>query len=306
MNPFPRPSRHSPPAASASAPSPGRRSPRPTASGAACTVAPPREPPSVLPPPPPGTPLRSTTAPRATPPPPSSTPSANWAPPRPSSSSASTPGAAPDLLARMHEEGHLVANHSLDHDHLGMFRGRRYWDAELGMTDEIIRQATGVRPAMFRPPMGVKTGFNMAAARRRGHAVVAWSRRGMDGIRTTPGADPRPPGRADGRRRSDRAARRHRAPPPAATQPPRWRRSSRWSCGCATGAWSRFAWTNCCACRRISRRRRQRRCHRHPPQHQPHEHERHAPPAGRRTRCRRASIPAGPTAAGRRSPWSGG
>ena len=28
----------------------------------------------------------------------------------------------PDLLARMHSEGHIVANHTLDHQHLSMFR----------------------------------------------------------------------------------------------------------------------------------------------------------------------------------------
>ena len=33
--------------------------------------------------------------------------------------------------------------------------------------------------------MGVKTGFIMGAARRRGKAVVTWSRRALDGIATT-------------------------------------------------------------------------------------------------------------------------
>ena len=91
----------------------------------------------------------------------------------------------PDLIARMHAEGHLVANHSLDHAHLSMFRGRRYWDHQLIETDRIIGQIIGVRPAMFRPPMGVKTGYVMGAAARRRQAVVTWSRRAVDGISTT-------------------------------------------------------------------------------------------------------------------------
>ncbi len=91
----------------------------------------------------------------------------------------------PDLLVRMQTEGHVVANHTLDHGHLSMFRGRRYWNRQLRETDQIIEQTIGVRPAMFRPPMGVKTGFVMAAARRRGQAVVTWSRRAMDGVATT-------------------------------------------------------------------------------------------------------------------------
>lgn len=92
----------------------------------------------------------------------------------------------PDLLARMHAEGHIVGNHSLDHDHLAMFRGRRYWDRQLGETDEIIERTIGVRPAFFRPPIGIKTGYVMRAAGRRGQTVVTWSRRAVDGISTTP------------------------------------------------------------------------------------------------------------------------
>lgn len=92
----------------------------------------------------------------------------------------------PDLLVRMHAEGHLIANHTLDHAHLSMFRGSRYWDHQLVETDRIIGQIIGRRPAMFRPPMGMKTGFNMGAAKRAGQAVVTWSRRAMDGIATTP------------------------------------------------------------------------------------------------------------------------
>jgi len=92
----------------------------------------------------------------------------------------------PDLLQRMHDEGHVVANHSFDHHHFAMFRGRRYWDRQLADTDAVIAQAIGVRPALFRPPVGIKTGFVMRAAARRGQTVVAWSRRAVDGISTTP------------------------------------------------------------------------------------------------------------------------
>ncbi len=91
----------------------------------------------------------------------------------------------PDLLVRMDAEGHLVANHSLDHTHWSMFRGNRYWDRQLREADRIIQGAIGKRPALFRPPMGVKTCFVMGAARRNGHAVIAWSRRGIDGVTTT-------------------------------------------------------------------------------------------------------------------------
>jgi peptidoglycan/xylan/chitin deacetylase (PgdA/CDA1 family) len=91
----------------------------------------------------------------------------------------------PDLLARMHAEGHIVANHTLDHHYLSMFRGPAYWNRQLAEADQIIEETIGLRPAMYRPPMGVKTFYVMGAAARRSQAVITWTRRAVDGIPTT-------------------------------------------------------------------------------------------------------------------------
>jgi peptidoglycan-N-acetylglucosamine deacetylase len=91
----------------------------------------------------------------------------------------------PKLLLRMRDAGHVIANHTLDHDHFSMFRRRRYWTRQLAETDRIIAEITGLRPAMFRPPMGFKTLHSMRAAHRLGHAVITWSRRAVDGVVTT-------------------------------------------------------------------------------------------------------------------------
>jgi peptidoglycan/xylan/chitin deacetylase (PgdA/CDA1 family) len=93
---------------------------------------------------------------------------------------------SPDLLVRMRDEGHLIANHSWNHARMGMFRGRRYWDRQIRDTNAIIEQTIGRTPAMFRPPLGAKTWCAMGAAAAQGQAVIAWSRRGVDGIATTP------------------------------------------------------------------------------------------------------------------------
>ncbi len=92
----------------------------------------------------------------------------------------------PALVRRMYEEGHLVANHSWNHSHFGFFCGPGYWDGQIGRTNDLIEQITGERPTFFRPPMGMKTSYIMAAARRAGQRVVTWSTRAMDGIATTP------------------------------------------------------------------------------------------------------------------------
>jgi peptidoglycan/xylan/chitin deacetylase (PgdA/CDA1 family) len=81
--------------------------------------------------------------------------------------------------------GHLVANHSFSHSHYGFLRPAGYWRSELALTDNAIEDVIGRRPAMFRPPMGVKSPAIASEAARAGHAVVTWTQRGRDGVRTS-------------------------------------------------------------------------------------------------------------------------
>ena len=93
---------------------------------------------------------------------------------------------SPELIRRMHDEGHVVGNHSFNHSNVGFFRGGRYWRGEIDRTSNAIESAIGRRPALFRPPMGVKTWLIHAAARRHHQAIVTWTRRAFDGVATTP------------------------------------------------------------------------------------------------------------------------
>jgi peptidoglycan/xylan/chitin deacetylase (PgdA/CDA1 family) len=90
----------------------------------------------------------------------------------------------PRLVERIDAEGHLVGNHTWDHSHYGIFRRDEYWRRQVERTDRVIEQIIGKRPAMFRPPMGIKTWHVTGAARNARHAVVTWNRRGMDGVAT--------------------------------------------------------------------------------------------------------------------------
>ncbi len=91
----------------------------------------------------------------------------------------------PELVRRMQAEGHLVGNHSFDHDYLGMFRMHQYWRRQLAQTEAVVAQIIGRRPRLFRPPMGFKHPGMTLSVYQRGDAVVTWTRRGMDGVRTT-------------------------------------------------------------------------------------------------------------------------
>lgn len=90
------------------------------------------------------------------------------------------------LCARMHAEGHLLANHTFDHSRIGMFKGRRYWLDQIQRTSDVINDVTGAPPAFFRPPMGFKAPPVMRAAQHAGCRVVTWTRRALDGVRTPP------------------------------------------------------------------------------------------------------------------------
>ena len=90
----------------------------------------------------------------------------------------------PGLVRRMHEQGHLVGNHSYDHASCGFLRGPWFWKRQIEKTDLEVAHIIGVGPRLFRPPLGIKTWVMTAAASPR-HATVTWSRRAFDGVTTT-------------------------------------------------------------------------------------------------------------------------
>ena len=92
----------------------------------------------------------------------------------------------PDLLERIDAEGHLVGNHTFDHWRWCSTQRGDYWREQIGRADAAIERVLGRRPVLFRPPIGHKTPYTMAAAREHGHAVVTWSVRAWDGMPTTP------------------------------------------------------------------------------------------------------------------------
>jgi len=97
-------------------------------------------------------------------------------------------GARADLIRRIHQQGHLIGNHTFDHSRLGMFRGSRYWLQQIRSTADAVAEITGARPCWFRPPMGFKSPIVMRAARACDHRVVTWTRRAFDGVATDAGA----------------------------------------------------------------------------------------------------------------------
>lgn len=61
--------------------------------------------------------------------------------------------AYPELVLRMHEEGHLVGNHTYSHIQLGK-NNRETFKAELVKTNELLSGIMGEEPQYVRPPYG--------------------------------------------------------------------------------------------------------------------------------------------------------
>ena len=81
---------------------------------------------------------------------------------------------APQLLRRIVDDGHIIGNHSFAHplDHqFGMFR--YYRDVEQCQT--VIERFTGVKPTLFRPPLGHLSPASILVPRLAGLTTVLWT-----------------------------------------------------------------------------------------------------------------------------------
>ena len=90
----------------------------------------------------------------------------------------------PDVLREIHAAGHTIGVHGDEHDRLHSFRMPWRVHRDLVRAARAVEDATGVRPRLFRPPLG-HTSVNAApGVRRAGMLIIGWSTRGLDGMRT--------------------------------------------------------------------------------------------------------------------------
>ncbi|MFJ2028483.1 polysaccharide deacetylase family protein [Streptosporangium sp. NPDC087985] len=98
----------------------------------------------------------------------------------------------PELLRRMRQEGHLVANHTWSHRDLTTLPANRIFD-QLNRDQYAITQAIWQVPTLMRPPYGASNAQVASVARRLGLSVVRWN------------VDPKDLGTSDPRVIADRA-----------------------------------------------------------------------------------------------------
>ena len=59
----------------------------------------------------------------------------------------------PDIIKRMHDEGHIIGNHTYGHKNLTQLKPAQI-KKEIESTNDLIEKITGERPKFMRPPYG--------------------------------------------------------------------------------------------------------------------------------------------------------
>jgi len=80
----------------------------------------------------------------------------------------------PDIIKRMAEEGHTIANHTYDHTPATEL-DREQLERQIGFTESVVFDNTGGRTLLFRPPYGLISGESVEIITQMGYSTVLWS-----------------------------------------------------------------------------------------------------------------------------------
>ena len=85
----------------------------------------------------------------------------------------------PELVQRIHDEGHEIGNHTYSHSGFYPFWSSNRISEDIRKTSDLIYKLTGVFPVYFRPPFGV-TNPLIRNAVKDNFQCVGWSIRSYD------------------------------------------------------------------------------------------------------------------------------
>ena len=83
---------------------------------------------------------------------------------------------SPDLIKRMHEEGHTVGNHTYNHPDMSKISTKEAFEKELKDVEDAYREITGEEMTRYyRPPQGKYSTENLQMAKDMGYHTFFWS-----------------------------------------------------------------------------------------------------------------------------------
>jgi polysaccharide deacetylase family sporulation protein PdaB len=80
----------------------------------------------------------------------------------------------PEIVRRMVDEGHEVANHTYNHHYLNRF-GEKALKEEILQAEETLIRITGLKPVLFRPPGGYFNERIVKVSKELKYTIVIWS-----------------------------------------------------------------------------------------------------------------------------------
>lgn len=89
--------------------------------------------------------------------------------------------AHPQLVKRIVDEGHVVANHTYSHPIIWGFLGAVGLGQQIEDTRDVIEKITGKKPLYFRPPFGVVNPTVVGVIEKLGLHLIGWDIRSRDG-----------------------------------------------------------------------------------------------------------------------------
>ena len=84
------------------------------------------------------------------------------------------------IIRRIHENGHILGNHTWSHSFFIDFKGKKAFREELSATCDAVYNIIRKRMNFFRPPYGVTTPHLAAAARAEKNHIIGWNIRSLD------------------------------------------------------------------------------------------------------------------------------
>jgi peptidoglycan/xylan/chitin deacetylase (PgdA/CDA1 family) len=90
--------------------------------------------------------------------------------------------AHPEVVRDIARAGHGIGVHGYHHYRLYSLLPPRAVEEDIRRAQDAVERATGVKPRLFRPPVGQVSPRTADGARRAGVDIVVWSVRGFDGL----------------------------------------------------------------------------------------------------------------------------
>lgn len=82
--------------------------------------------------------------------------------------------AHPEMVKRIHEEGHAIGNHTWDHPDLKKIPMTEI-KSEVDRTEQLLTSLIGYKPHLFRPPYGLANANDVKELGSLGYKVIDWS-----------------------------------------------------------------------------------------------------------------------------------